>query len=321
MVHFLNRACLLGRSGLRFASQAPKNKLGYHAGDLVPSLAGLIPKLPANQDKKVTDMPWVKSSQSFFDMWNLVAPCMPKYEVFLNAHKGLGIAEADEGKTAGFVYDLGKARSALGGRAMNEQTSAALAEFFLCVALRLRSEEVTAAGSDSKALLEVARRSAEEDFEPFIDAARKLVADYNRSLHQALEETSPFYEVDLDLFWHANFDVVAPAELQHYLTALGHGSGYAIGHAHTSKKEVAKTIEKTREALFSNDNTLEPARRAAMMVYDKWLEASSMPVKARIIQLLMEQGLLVSLDVHESNKLLPELPEIAGMSQAVEAKL
>jgi len=137
----------------------------------------------------------------------------------------------------------------------------------------------------------------------------------------ALEETSPFYEVDMDLFWHANFDVAAPAEFQHFVTALGHGSGYhgVQDHAHVSKEKKAKIIEDAWKGLLSDDAMMEPARRAAIMTYDKWLEASSIPVKGTISQTLMEHGLLVSLDVYEGKKLLPELPEV--LSRAVEARL
>merc|ERR1719197_1335502 len=123
---------------------------------------------------------------------------------------------------------------------MGEKSMAALAEFYLCMAFKLRPEEIAAAGSDSTALLEVARRCAEEDFEPFVDSARELVSDYDMPMHMALEETSPFYEVDEGLFWRANFDVAAPAEFQHFLTALGHGSGqgWVLEKAHTSPEQV-----------------------------------------------------------------------------------
>lgn len=331
MISVFKRAHLLRRSGVCLAATAakpaPKNKLGYESGDLVPALAGLIPKLPANQEKSISGMPWVQSSASFFQTWEKVARCMPKYEAFLGAHKHIGVVDTADGKTAGFQYDVSSARKALGGKFMNEQAMVALGEFYLCIAFKMRPEEVAAAGSDQSALLKVAQRSAEEDFEPFVDAARELVADYDKSLHMALEETSPFYEIDMGLFWHANFDVAAPAEFQHFVTALGHGSGYhgVQDHAHVSKEKIAMIVDKAWQGLLSDDAMMEPARRAAIMTYNKWLEAASMPVKGTICQALMEHGLLVSLDVHNGGKLLPQLakqlhvPET--VSAAVEARL
>jgi len=318
------RVRLLGRAGQRLFTEsaanpsAPKNKVGYSPGDLVPSLAGLIPKVPANQKKQASEMPWVKSSESFFQMWEKVKPCMPKYEAFLQTHTGHGLGGSDLKGGKGFKRDLSETREALGGKAMGEKPMAALAEFYLCMAFKLRPEEIAAAGSDSTALLKVARRCAEEDFEPFVDSARELISDYDMSMHMALEETSPFYEVDEGLFWRANFDVAAPAELQHFLTALGHSSGYrgVQEQAYTSKEKVAQLTEKVQEGLAGDDASLEPARRAATMAYDKWLEASSMPVKAVIAKTLMEHGLLVSVDVHDSNKLLPEVYEVAAKLRA-----
>jgi hypothetical protein len=324
MTSFLRGTLLRGRGGLGFATAAKaasSNKLGYEAGDVVPSLAGLIPKLAANQKQAVNEMPWVKSSHNFFQTWKKVAHCMPKYAAFLDAHKNLSIVDHATGKTAGFQYDVEAARKALGTKTMNEEAMVALGEFYLCVGLQLRPEEMNAAGSDKVALMEVARRSAEEDFEPFIDAARELVADYDRDLHKALEETSPFYEVDLGLFWHANFDVAAPAEFLHFVTALGHGSGFrgVDSYAHVSKEARAKMLQKVFDDLQGDDAVMEPARRAAAITYSKWLEAASMPVKATISQALMEHGLLVGLEVHDGEKLLPELEAI--VSRAVEAQL
>lgn len=308
------RACLLGRAGQRFfapgvpASPTPKTKVGYSPGDLVPSLAGLIPKLPTNQGKSASEKPWVKSADQFFKTWEKIAPCMPKYEAFLQAHAGHGVG----GK--GFQKDLHETREALNGKAMAEEPMAALGEFYLSAAFKLRPEEIAGAGTDSTALLNVARRCAEEDFEPFVDMARELVSDYDMPMHMALEETSPLYEVDEALFWRANFDVAAPAEFQHFLTALGHSSGFrgVEEQAYTSKERVAQTVQNVWDGLVSDDSRLEPARRAATLTYDKWLEASSMPVKAVIAKTLMQHGLLVSVDVHESNKLLPEVYDVAA---------
>lgn len=305
------RMRLLGRAGRHYAADTtsipikPKTKVGFSPGDLEPSLAALIPKLPFNASRPVSEQPWVKHSEKFFQTWKLVAPCMPKYDEFLQAHKEIGPIGN------GFQFDQAQARKSLNARVMSDTAQVALAEFYLSLALRFRPGEVDDAGSDSAALLKIARQCAEEDFEPFIEEAQKAVANYDRELHMALEETTPFYEVDDGLFWHANFDVVAAASFQHFITALGHGSGFrgVKDQAYNSKEGIAKTVDATWEALIGADGSMEPARRAAMIVWDQWSEASSMPVKGHIRKTLMEHGLLVSTDPAESKiqKLLPEL--------------
>jgi hypothetical protein len=228
---------------------------------------------------------------------------MPDYEKFITAHKG----SLHDNMKRGFWHDRNKTNAFQGGKTMQPEPEAALAEFYLAVALRLRPDAVESAGSDSKALLQIARDCAEEDFEPFVEQARELVSDYNPALHEKLEETSPFYEVDDGLFWHANFDVAAPAEFQHFLTALGHGSGQ--GHvqeqAHVNPKKVPKMVEEMWNGLNSDDPKFEPARRAAMLTYEKWLHASSMPVKSSISKVLMEHGLIIGEDVHDNKTLFP----------------
>jgi hypothetical protein len=305
------RVSLLGRAGLARnvsaaveKASASKVRLADTPEDLVPSLAALIPKFPENSSKKASEMPWVKKSETFFDTWKKLVPCMPKYQEFLAAHKTSGL---DPGQ--GFLRDRGEMKSILGGKAASEEVTKKLGEFYLHVALQLQPSKIEAAGSDGEALLKVAQKCAEEEFEPFVEDARNLVSDYDASLHQALEETCPFYEVDDGLFWRANFDIVAPATFIHYLTACGHGSGqdHVKGKAHTSPAEVKKIVDECWQGMVSGDAPYEPARRAAVMVYDRWLEASSMPVKADISKLLMEHGLLVSKDVYDTNKLMPEV--------------
>merc|ERR1719410_877303 len=141
------------------------------------------------------------------------------------------------------------------GKLMRPEVLAALGEFYLAVALRLRPEAIDAAGVDATGLLRIARDCAEEDFEPFIEEARALVANYDPSLHAALEETCPLYEVDEGLFWRANFDVAAPAEFHHYLTALGHGSGASLvpAQAHTSKAGASAAVEQAWQGLVGDD--------------------------------------------------------------------
>lgn len=301
----VGRAGIRGLCGKAAPSSGPK---GYRVGDLVPSLAGLIPALPACKSIKSSEVPWVTKTEAFFETWQKVTPCMPKYEEFLKSH-ATGVAGV------GFVEHMRAMRTQMNGRVMSDESQAALAEFYLAVALRLRPTEIDAASSDGQALLQVARKCAEEDFEPCVQQAQELIADYDAGLHKALEETCPLYEVDDDLFWRANFDVAAPAEFQHFLTALGHGSGqgWTSVKGHTSFKDVGKTVAEAREALLGNEPAFEPARRAAEMVYSKWLDASSMPVKATIAKALMQHGLMVAIDIYQDDKLLPESADIASM--------
>lgn len=320
---FLRKARFCTTSGL---NTGPK---GFRPGDLLPSLAAIIPQLPQCKNIDASKLPWVQSSESFFETWSKVGPCMPKYAAFLQAHKKVfgpaGIKEGKEGTSLGsqdgFLRDLNKTRTLQGGSAVSSEVEAPLAEFYLAVALRLRPQAIEAAGSDSKALLETARSCAEEDFEPFIEKARDFVSDYDPGLHKALEDTCPFYEVDDGLFWHANFDVAAPAEFQHFLTALGHGSGqgWVQERQHTSPERVAKVVDEALHSMNSGDPMLEPARRAAQLTYEKWLEASSMPIKGSITKMLMEHGFIIGKDVYDTDTLLPQAWRFSSKEDPVAA--
>jgi hypothetical protein len=307
-----SRVNFVGRTRVAYFASSigatlPKaGQVGPRPGDLVPGLAALIPQTPENKGKSASEMPWVKSSESFFATWNKIAPCMPKYAEFLELHKAAGLKTGD-----GFMQDSKHANRYLGGKVMaSEEIVAAIGKFYLHVALQLRPQEVEEAGSDSAALLKLAKKCAEEDFEPFVENARHLVSDYNPTLHKALEETSPWYEVEDGndgLFWQANFDVTAPAAFQHFLTAVGHGSGQGfVAAKHASPKEVTSQLEEIWNGLNSSSAAFEPARRAAEVVYSQWLDASSMPVKGDIKRILMEHGLIVSEDVYDNNVLMPE---------------
>jgi len=297
---------LLGRVGRALAAkamEAPKTgKIGYSPDDLVPRLAGLIPKVPGCEQIKAAEMPWVKRSERFFETWEKVAPAMPKYQVFLSSHKTGGTFGGN------VQFDMKAMGRQQEGKVMKEQSQVALAEFYLDVAYRLRPESIDQAGSDSQSLLQVARTCAEEDFEPWLEDARHFVADYDPKLHKQLEDTSPFYEVSNDLFWWANFDLAAPAAFQHYLTALGHGSGQAFTPTagHVPPEQVDKIVSSVADGLQRDEASYEPARRAAEVVYSKWLETSAMPVQGTIVDLLMTHGLLVSDAEMPEERLLPE---------------
>merc|ERR1719183_543549 len=138
----------------------------------------MIPAL--NQCKQITpsELPWVKTAEALFQTWHKVGPCMQQYAKFLEAHVGLGKFDA---KRPVFPLDYNEMRATLqlmGDRTdeelayIDERVAKELGEFYLCVAFRLRREEIGRAGSNNRALLEVAQRCAVEDFEPFLESAR-----------------------------------------------------------------------------------------------------------------------------------------------------
>jgi len=300
---------VLGRAGYASSAAAPRRgPIGHRPGDLLPSLAALIPGLPPCKAIAASALPWVKSAEEFFEIWPKLLPCMGKYEQFLSVHQGPTV-----GQGGGVPMDLKVMKKQLGGKAMSDDAQVAIAEFYLCVAFHMRHEEIVAAGSDNDLLLKSARACAEEDFEPFIERAREFVSDYDGPMHRSLEETCPLYEVDDGLFWRANFDISSASEFQHFLTALGHGSGYGTQPESTYIKpeDVKSRVKHIHASLLDvNDAKSEAARRAAVLVYTKWLQAASMPVKASISKALMEHGFLVSEDVHDSDKLLPHVPAL-----------
>lgn len=288
----------------RAAIVPKRGPIGHRPGDFLPSLAAMIPGLAQCKAIETAKLPWVTSAEEFFTTWRKIAPCLGKYQEFLSVHKGPQVG-------SNVPMDLKVMKRQLGGKTMSDVAQAAIAEFYLCVALQLRPDEIAEAGSDNRALLAVARKCAEEDFEPFIERARNLVADYDGEMHRTLEETCPLYEVDTGLFWHANFDVTSAAEFQHFLTTIGHGSGYGTQREPTyiKPKDVETRIAHISSSIH-NDSAFEPARRASILVYTKWLAAASMPVKSAISKALMEHGLLVSKDVHDHGTLLPNVPAL-----------
>jgi len=118
-------------------------------------------------------------------------------------------------------------------------------------------------------------------------------------------------QVALGEFYLAVAMQLRPAEIEAAgsdNTALGHASGqqHTLDRAHTAPKATEQAVAAAEKGLTSGDSSMEPARRAGELVYSKWLQASSMPVKAVIANSLMEHGLMVSIDVYQSDKLLPD---------------
>jgi len=288
-----------------------KGSVGYRPEDLVPRLAFLIPQVQQCKEMDVNSLPWVQSSRVFFEQWEKITPVMDKYHDFVATHQlGLGLGK-------GVKKDLFTVKEARAGRLMGEKATVAIGEFYLACALQLRPDEIEQAGMDNKALMQVARSCAEQDVEPLIEQAVELCSDYDQNLHKALEDTSAWYEVDEGLFWHANFEVVAPAEFQHYLTALGHGSGQGwMPTEHKSRsKDVDRQVTSAQDALHSGLPNSEPARRASLLIYQKWLAACSMPVKASILRALQENGFIVGSALHEGCLLPKPLSEAIQFMQ------
>lgn len=280
-------------------SNTPAARVGLRHGELAPSLATLVPKYhEKSSSPALSKSPWVQEAEQLMMTWKKVAPCMEKYQAFLKTHEG----KVTSG--GGFKHDLVKARFSMQGKSMQESSIVAIGEFYLCVALQTRPEAVSAAGDDSAALMQVARMCAEEDFEPFLVRAREFVSDYDADLHKKLEETTPLFEVSEGLFWHENLNVAAPAEFQHFLSALGYGSGQGFmpqkSWCVAPGAEVDAVVAQVWNGLLDESNSsLGPARRAAELAYRRWFQASSMPVKASIMTILTDNGLLIAPGVNQ----------------------
>ena len=190
---------------------------------------------------------WAHTAQtSIFPMLEKLHICLPKYHEFLTKTKKTDVRRAD-------VF-------------MNDEASGALAEFYLCCALKLRPDDIEAAGQESAKLLQIAGDVATKDVEPFLDEVRTFVDDYDHDIHQNLEETTPFMEIDQGLFWHHNF-----------LAA--------------SKTDYEKLLAKAKG---TNDEKWEQELSGeAKVVAEQWLDKSAMSVKAVIRDLLIRHGLIV----------------------------
>eukprot|EP00932_Pfiesteria_piscicida_P009731 SRR837773.20508.p2 GENE.SRR837773.20508~~SRR837773.20508.p2 ORF type:complete len:195 (-),score=80.25 SRR837773.20508:25-585(-) len=168
---------------------------------------------------------------------------------------------------------------------MNEQAQAKLAEFYLCCALRMRAQEVDAAGQDAQKLMALANDVATKDVEPFFEECRKFVADYDWELHQSLDNTTVWREVEDGLFWHHSFEVAAPSQYRALREKL------LPPEASWPEREdlpaIQALLERCSPALDGGD-----ARALAEDVYQRFLEASASPVKAAIRAALIDHGII-----------------------------
>mmetsp|Transcript_118308 Transcript_118308/g.334319 ORF Transcript_118308/g.334319 Transcript_118308/m.334319 type:complete len:263 (-) Transcript_118308:95-883(-) len=235
----------------------------YAVHPLLPGVA----QLAADACKGHIKPTWAPRAQELLSKWEKVAVCMPRYLEFTQKTNRKDLKRPH-------VF-------------MNDTAQAKLAEFYLCCALRLRSEEVDAAGDDSERLLRLAHDVATEDVEPFFQECREFVADYDENLHKQLNETTPWYEVEEGLFWHHSFETAAPAAYANYRSLA------LPPQASWPSRDDAAGIEATLEACGRTLDVGGIARGAAEDTYQAFLEASSVPVKANIRTALIDHGVIM----------------------------
>ena len=160
---------------------------------------------------------------------------------------------------------------------LNEEAEKTLCEFYLCCAVSLNATAVDGCDGDSKCLLDVANTTAVDMFEPFLSATRRFIDDYDVLLDGKLQNSGHLATTNLGLFWHHNFlaaDSVNYSKIMDTLSLI-----------EDAKPEIPQDI-------LSRMQT----------VYDRWLAASSMPVKAQIRSILVHSGLLLGASPYSPNK-------------------
>lgn len=207
---------------------------------------------------------WTEKAQTLLTTWEKLHVCMPRYANFM--------AKCNR-------KDLKRPHVF-----MNEQAQAALGEFYLCCALRLRADEVDAAGEDSAKLLDLAGQVAQQDVEPFFQDCRDFVADYNEALHRRLDDTTIWREVEDGLFWHHSFEVAAEEAYRDLQREA------LPPQAEWPNREDGAAVEAVLEQFTA---ALQGSSRAkAEEIYRSFLEASAMPVKCSIRAALIDHRIL-----------------------------
>mmetsp|Transcript_59225 Transcript_59225/g.138671 ORF Transcript_59225/g.138671 Transcript_59225/m.138671 type:complete len:267 (-) Transcript_59225:70-870(-) len=225
---------------------------------------------------------WTGSAQSLFGTWEKLAVCLPRYAAFIDKCNRKDLKRPH-------VF-------------MNEKAQAALGEFYLCCALRMREKEVEEAGQDSEKLLALASEVAQQDVEPFFQECRDFVSSYNEALHRRLDDTTIWREVEDGLFWHHSFEVVADeayAALRR--EALPAEADWPEGGDSTS---IAAVLESFSAAVREGG----PSRKKAEVIYRAFLEASAMPVKCSLRTALIDHGILYG-EVRYRGRQPSEAPE------------
>jgi len=244
------------------AAAASRFKGRYAVHPVLPGAAQLI----ADSCRDHISPAWAPGAQELFSKWGTIAPCMPKYLEFLKKTNRKDIKKIQ-------VF-------------MNESAQAKLGEFYLCCAFRLRQEEVEAAGSDAQKLLAIAGRVANEEVEPFFEACRKFVEDYDEALHKELDNTTVWREVEDSLFWHHSFVVSSPKEYVDYQrSVLPPEAEWPDGEDTAGLEAVLTDCSK---AVAEGG----PGRPLAEDVYRRFLDASATPLKASLRTALIDHGVV-----------------------------
>lgn len=169
---------------------------------------------------------------------------------------------------------------------MNEKAQARLGEFYLCCALRLRPDEVEEMKEDSQRLLRLANEVATKDVEPFFQECRDFVANYDWELHQRLDETTIWREVEDGLFWHHSFEAVTPEE---YATFLSSVLPPEVEWPSRDDQAAMDDILQRCCASVANGGSTQSM---AEDIYQRFLEASATPVQASVRTALIDHGII-----------------------------
>lgn len=214
---------------------------------------------------------WRPKAEHLLETWNKLEVCMPKYKEFLSK-----VNRKDIKKIHVF---------------MNDDAQVRLGEFYLCCALRLRPDAVEKVSQDNPGLLALANTVATEDVEPFFEQCREFVADYDADLHQRLDETTIWREVDDALFWHHSFLAAAPEAYTAYRnTVLPPEADWpklTDGDV-KAEKDVEALLESCAEAVSEGGK----ARGMAEEIYQRFLEASKSPAQAGFRAALIDHGII-----------------------------
>jgi len=213
---------------------------------------------------------WRLRAEKLLCTWERLGFCLPKYREFLQKVNRKDIKRIH-------VF-------------MNEDAQARLGEFYLCCALRLRPDDVDAAGQDAQRLLSLARKVADEDVEPFFQQCREFVANYDENLHRRLDDTTIWREVDDGLFWHHSFHAAAPHAYDAFrAVALPPDANWP---PHDGSAESEKAIKTALDACAHSVGEGGPARGLAEDVYQRFLEASVAPVQAGLRAALIDHSIV-----------------------------
>lgn len=244
------------------AAAASRFKGRYAVHPLLPASAQLI----ADSCKEHIKPSWAPRAQELLVTWRKIATCMPKYAEFLKKTNKKDLKRIH-------VF-------------MNDEAQARLGAFYLCCAFHLRREEIEAAGSDAEQLMRVANAVSTEEVEPFFEACRTFVADYDEGLHKQLDNTTIWREVEDSLFWHHSFEVAAQKQYAAYQRAV------LPPEAAWPDREDMPGLEAVLADCSRAVAEESSQRELAEDVFRGFLESSSTPVKASIRAALIDHGII-----------------------------